>query len=169
MLGITIIRPAAVEETEVVSSVLTEAAEWLERRGEPLWAREELTASSIRSEVAAGIWVLALSSHDVIGVARLTPEDPRYWPDAAHGDALYLHRLAVRRSHAGGKVSRAILDWASDQAELAGRRYLRLDCRADRPRLRAVYERSGFVFHSTRSVGPHFVARYEKIIPGARS
>ena len=52
-------------------------------------------------------------------------------------------------------------DWAVEQARLLGREYLRLDCEASRARLRAVYERFGFVHHSDRKVGPYCVARYE--------
>ena len=43
----------------------------------------------------------------------------------------------------------------------AGRHFLRLDCEASRPRLRAVYERSGFQHHSDRQVGPSYVSRYQ--------
>ncbi|MEH2214010.1 MAG: hypothetical protein V7K84_25930, partial [Nostoc sp.] len=46
--------------------------------------------------------------------------------------------------------------------------YLRLDCDASRPRLRAVYERFGFRHHSDKQVGAYFVSRYEyKISPQA--
>jgi hypothetical protein len=53
-----------------------------------------------------------------------------------------------------------------------GRRYLRLDCEASRTRLRAVYERIGFRFHSDKQVGSYFIARYEydvaEISPGTQ-
>lgn len=53
-----------------------------------------------------------------------------------------------------------------------GLRYLRLDCEASRARLRALYERIGFRFHSNKLVGPYFVARYEydvrEISPGTQ-
>jgi hypothetical protein len=41
------------------------------------------------------------------------------------------------------------------------RRYLRLDCEASRPRLRAFYESFGFRYHSDKHVGPYHVSRYE--------
>ena len=73
----------------------------------------------------------------------------------------FVHRLAVRRSHAGQGVSTALLQWAVDRARALGKRYLRLDCDADRPRLRTLYERFGFRLHSYRQVGAYFVSRYE--------
>ena len=68
---------------------------------------------------------------------------------------------------AGGEVSHALLDFAVDRTRLAGRPLLRLDCDASRPRLRAVYSRSGFTHQSDQRVGPYLVARYE--LPVARS
>ncbi len=77
------------------------------------------------------------------------------------GEALYLHRLAVRRVASGGQVSSALLGPAVGTAAARGARYLRLDCEASQPSLRAVYERFGFTFHSEHSVGPFVVARYQ--------
>ena len=92
---------------------------------------------------------------------RLTSADPLCWPDAARGEALYLHSLAVRRVASGGKASSALLSAAARRTEARGARYLRLDCEASRPRLRRVYERFGFRHHSQRVVGPFVVSRYQ--------
>ena len=75
--------------------------------------------------------------------------------------AAFVHRLAVRRACAGGQLSALLLRWAAQRAMSLGRRFLRLDCEASRPRLRSVYERCGFQHHSDRQVGPYFVSRYE--------
>jgi GNAT superfamily N-acetyltransferase len=72
-----------------------------------------------------------------------------------------VHRLAVRRAFAGQGISTALLEWAVDRARTLGKRYVRLDCDADRSRLRAVYERFGFRLHSYRQVGSYYVSRYE--------
>jgi hypothetical protein len=58
-------------------------------------------------------------------------------------------------------LSKAILSWAVERTRELGRRFLRLDCEASRPRLRQIYESFGFVHHSDRQVGPYFVSRYE--------
>jgi GNAT superfamily N-acetyltransferase len=79
----------------------------------------------------------------------------------AQNDSAFIHRLAVRRRFAGGEISSALLLWAIARTHTLGRRYLRLDCEASRARLRALYERIGFRFHSNKQVGPYFVARYE--------
>jgi GNAT superfamily N-acetyltransferase len=88
-------------------------------------------------------------------------DDPLFWPDASQGEAAYVHRLAVRRRYAGSGLSTELLRWAVDRTRALGRLYLRLDCAASRPRLRAIYERFGFRYHSDRQVGPYLVSRYE--------
>ena len=76
-------------------------------------------------------------------------------------ESAFVHRFAVRRQHAGGKVSTVLLQWALSRTAALGRQYLRLDCEAARPKLRRVYERFGFQYHSDRQVGPHLLARWE--------
>jgi hypothetical protein len=53
------------------------------------------------------------------------------------------------------------MEWATRRARADGRIFLRLDCESSREKLRAVYERFGFVHHSNRVVGPYHVSRYQ--------
>lgn len=163
--GIVAVRPAHEGEAALVASVLQEAAEWLRQRGDPLWSASELEPSVISSDVGAGHYLLAFAAQQVVGAARLTLDDPLCWPEGVAGEAAYLHRLAVRRAHAGGTVSRAIINFCCARARALGCSSLRLDCDAGRRRLRSLYEGVGFVFHSERVIGPHTVARYEKRLP----
>jgi GNAT superfamily N-acetyltransferase len=157
-----VIRFAETQESRRVSAVLLEAAEWLRARGEELWDPAQLEAGMIAGDVALGRYLLALSGDLVVGTARLTAEDEPFWPEARDGEALYIHRLAVRRTHAGAGVSAALLEWCLRRATQLGREYLRLDCDAQRARLRRVYEDFGFEYHSDQVVGRYTVARYQK-------
>jgi hypothetical protein len=84
-----------------------------------------------------------------------------FWPDVPQEESAFVHRLAIKRRFAGGEVSSALLLWAIARTDALGRRYLRLDCDVSRLRLRALFERMGFRFHSNKQVGPYYVARYE--------
>ena len=97
---------------------------------------------------------------------RLTAADPLFWPEAPHGEALYLHRLAVRRSVSGGRASSALLRWDLAHAGAQPVHFLRLDCEASRAALRRVYERFGFLLHSERAMGASFPARYQLACAG---
>jgi GNAT superfamily N-acetyltransferase len=157
----TLVRLASLAEAAAVASVLREAAAWLDARGETLWRADELVDERIASEVTAGMFWIARVKGEAAGVMRFQLVDPQMWPDVITRDAAYVHRLAVRRRFAGGGVSRALLDFACTRARELGRSRLRLDCEADRPRLREVYEHYGFAHHSDFRAGPHQVARYE--------
>lgn len=158
------VEPATLEDCGTVSNILLEATSWLEQRGIPMWRQSEVVASRVRKDVAAGLFFLATSTGESVGTLKFQLSDPLFWLDVPD-DAAYVHRLAIRRRFAGGALSSALLGWAGRRATSLGRRFLRLDCEASRPRLRAIYERFGFRHHSDRQVGPFFVARYEYQIP----
>jgi GNAT superfamily N-acetyltransferase len=156
-----IIRQAMPQDAENVLGVLHEAAQWLEESGMAMWRDEELSPIRIAADVEAGLFFLAEQDGVLAGIVKFQLEDSLFWPDLPRSQSAFVHRLAVKRSFAGCGVSSALLGWAVERARSLGREYLRLDCEASRPRLRAVYERFGFRHHSDRQVGPYYVSRYE--------
>jgi GNAT superfamily N-acetyltransferase len=155
------IRQATNRDVETVSAILQEAARWLENAGMPLWRDEELSSAKIAPDVCAGLYHLAEYSEGVGGTVRFQLEDSVVWPEAPEHEAAYIHRLAIRRRYAGTGLSAFILHWAVQRTHILGRRYLRLDCVASRPRLRAIYESFGFQHYDDRQVGPYCVSRYQ--------
>ena len=148
-------------EIETVSSILSEAAEWLDERGIPLWSDHEVDSKAIQGHVAAGLYWLATVDGDAAGCVRYQLEDFRFWPDAKLGEAAYVQRLAVKRAFAGGTVSAALLDWAKAHALDKGHDYLRLDCDANRPALHRFFERHGFKRVDEHEVGANTILLYE--------
>lgn len=157
----TEIRWANSDDSEAVCLILQQAAQWLIESGQPMWAEDEITPQSIHGDVARGAYLLAECDEKAAGVVRFQLEDALFWPDMPLGEAAYVHRFAVKREFAGRGVSTALLNRAVQETRAAKRRFLRLDCEASRPKLRAFYENFGFRHHSDRQVGPYFVARYE--------
>ena len=156
------IREATVDDTPAVVETLTEAANWVEQLdGTTMWVEGELEEHRVGSEVEAGLFVVAELDGCIIGAIRFQLEDRLFWPDLDGRDSAFVHRLAVRRAYAGRGISTALLQWAVDRARSLGKQYLRLDCDAERSRLRALYERFGFRLHSFRQVGAYYVSRYE--------
>ncbi len=155
------IRAAAPHEAPVVTAILAEAVRWLEERGVPMWRADELAPESIASDVAAGLFFIGTCGGEPACTFKFQLSDALFWPDVPQDQSAFIHRLALRRPFSGGRVSADVFRWAARRTHALGRPFLRLDCEASRPRLRAVYERFGFVHHSDRQVGPYFVARYE--------
>jgi GNAT superfamily N-acetyltransferase len=159
-----IIRQAGVADVYIVSEILIEAASWLENKGIPLWNVNDLSEESLHEDVMSGFYILAEANNKPAGTLKYIMADPLCWPDANDGDSAYVHRVAVRRAYAGSTVSTAMLKWAVDRTRALGRHSLRLDCEISRNKLRNIYERFGFQYHSDKRVGQYHVARYEYII-----
>jgi GNAT superfamily N-acetyltransferase len=158
------IRQASTPDTQKVSAILLEAAEWLKSSGKPMWRGHELSEEKISSDVCDGLFFISEVSGEPAGTIKFQLEDPLFWPECPPGESAYVHRLAVRRRFSGGTVSNTLLDWAVERTRGLNRPYLRLDCESSRLRLRAVYEKFGFKHHSNRQVGPYFVSRYQFLV-----
>ena len=160
-MRMTTIRQATGLDSGTVADILSEAARWLDQSGMSMWRADELLPAHVAADVDAGLFFIAECDGTAAGVVKFQLMDMMFWPDVPQGQSAFVHRLAVRRQFAGGGVSSALLRWAVERARSLGRAYLRLDCEASRPRLRAIYERFGFVHHSDRQVDPYLVSRYE--------
>jgi GNAT superfamily N-acetyltransferase len=158
-------RQAAPEDVQAVSAILHEAAHWLEQIGQPMWRSGELSETNLAREIDQ--FYLAEVDQKSIGTLKFQMEDSLFGPDHPEPDTAYVHRIALRRSFAGQGICHAMISWAARHAHLLGKKYLRLDCEATRPRLRAVYETFGFAHHSDMRMGPYLVARYEYKIPAS--
>jgi GNAT superfamily N-acetyltransferase len=155
------IRQAVPAETATVVAMLREAAAWVDALGVVMWEDGELESAPIAADVAAGMYFLAVEDGKTAGAVRFQLEDPLFWPDQPPHESAFVHRLVVTRAFKGRGVAQRLLQWAMDHARTAGRRWLRLDCDAERTKLRALYESCGFRLHSYRHVGPYYVSRYE--------
>lgn len=147
--------------------MLVEAADWLHASGQPLWRRDYLVPEKVRPSPDEGTLFLGYLAGEAVGAFILLYEDPFFWPDAGRGEALYLHKLVVRRSAAGRGLGRKLVAHALAKAREEKRRLLRLDS-VPRPKLCAFYESAGFRHHSDRTVDGLLVRRYEQSTQNAR-
>ena len=155
------IRQAQATDAAMVQEMLDEAARWVDAMGVVMWEAGELVPGRVDEEIAAGLFFIADVDNHPAGVLRFQLEDRLFWPDLTQDDSAFIHRLVVRRRYKGLGVSTALMAWAVSRARTMGKSYLRLDTDASRPKLRELYERFGFEFHSFRQVGAYYVARYQ--------
>jgi uncharacterized membrane protein len=59
------------DQAALVSSVLTEAAEWVASRGRALWRAEHVSLDAIATDVVAGAYFIAWHDGKAAGVVRL--------------------------------------------------------------------------------------------------
>jgi GNAT superfamily N-acetyltransferase len=153
---------AVAHDANEVIAVLTEAAAWMATKGTPAWDASVLSEAFVAPLIARSELLVARSDTGIVAVCTLARSDPEFWPDASVGFAAYLHKLAVRRPHAGGVVTPHLIERCSSVARDWGCSMLRLDCH---PNLRSLYERLGFSYLDTfhpRGNPSFVVARFEK-------
>jgi GNAT superfamily N-acetyltransferase len=141
-LGIQI-RAVGPEGVACALLILREASHWVSSRGLPGWSDAELQDTDLRHHSAAGALVLGFADASPVACMLLQRSDPKYWPRAVPGSALYLHKLAVRRAHAGRGWGSRMIAWAKAEAQRQHVKRVRLDTWAD-SRLAEFYATHGF-------------------------
>lgn len=124
--------------------VLAEAAAWTQRLGHENWParfpRSLISRNAERREL-----YLVEAGDETVATLTLQWSDPRFWDGVGDDDhAGYVHRVAVRRAHAGRGTGYRLLEWADQQVRARGRAWLRLDVVTGNGPLRAYYEAAGF-------------------------
>ena len=154
------VRQARREDAGTVAELLDEATRWVHELGYKQWPlpfpRDELAAAIDRAEV-----FLVEDEGDPVATVTLQQDDPAYW-GARPADALYVHKLAVRRDRSGRGIGAAIVAWANAEAVEAGRDFLRLDCLRDNPGIREYYEQLGFEHRGDLMEGGRPMSLYER-------
>jgi GNAT superfamily N-acetyltransferase len=155
------IRQAEASDLEVISDILLEAVRWMTATGTSVWTVAEVSSAAIERDVVAGEYYLLVNGEQAAATFLLQDADAYYWPDAQANEALYLHKIAVRRTNSGQGHTRTILDYAVAKAEQKGLQYVRLDCNRDRQALNTLYSKLGFELHSSVDIEGYEGYRYQ--------
>ena len=123
--------------------ILREASAWSSRFGTAIWRPDELTEARQRESAEACELVGGFAGDAMTACMRLERSDPVHWPQDTPGEALYLHKLAIRRAFAGRGWPRRMVDWAVAECAKRGARALRLDTAPD-TKLPVLYAEMGF-------------------------
>ncbi|WP_283134304.1 GNAT family N-acetyltransferase [Rhizohabitans arisaemae] len=138
------LRRATPGDLTSVLALLADAAAWLHRQGVQQWPPDGFPAARIDPLIAEGV-VFLLEPGPAATVALDDHADPEFWYAADYPEsALYVHKLAVHRTFSGCGLGEALLDWAGLRVFADGRRWLRLDCSKNNPRLQHYYLSQAF-------------------------
>lgn len=80
-----------------------------------------------------------------IGTVTIQWSDEEIWGKMPN-DAGYIHQMAIRRDFKGKRLGLELLAWAEKHIGSQGKRFARLDCWSENPKLSAYYEKAGYVF-----------------------
>ncbi|MDP9845852.1 GNAT family N-acetyltransferase [Streptosporangium lutulentum] len=153
------LRRATNGDLQGVLALLAETAGWLNGRGVRQWPVGGFPAERISPLIAEGVLYLLDGERGeerpAATIALDGHADPEFWaPEDGPGTALYVHKLSVARGYSGRGLGEALLDWAGLRVLATGRRWLRLDCSKDNPRLQDYYRGQRFAHLRTVDL-PH--------------
>jgi GNAT superfamily N-acetyltransferase len=158
---------AARHDLPSVFEILEDAARWVQSIGMETWPPGSFLTegSKERGQLMRAfderVLYVATVDAEPAGTLSLFDRDERFWPGAPR-DALYVHKLAVRRRFGGRGLGVALIRWADDQARDRGKRFLRLDTSPVDPGILAYYRRLGFERRDDAWDGDLHVARLER-------
>lgn len=148
-----------------VVALLRSAAKRAAQVGWATWTPEELSYSRIYLHAERGELFGWLRNAEILGCCVLQEQDSVHWPDAKSGEALYLHKLAVKPSAAGEGIGVALIQFACRLARIRRLRMVRLDTIPESP-LVAYYERQGFQVDASgpANFGGRWLIRMERSV-----
>jgi GNAT superfamily N-acetyltransferase len=143
--SIAVRRASGPGDIELVAKMWTHSAEWLREKGSDQW-QYPVKMQNIEAAVADNTCWLVFRDEAPIGTITLdTNAESQYWfPEDDPNAALYVHRMVIEQNERGEEIGSALLDWAGDRAEGAGRRWLRLDAWRSNEALHRYYQDRGF-------------------------
>lgn len=104
------VRQAAPNDLSTVSSILLEATLWLQQQNKVLWEESDVSPDSLRKDTELGLFYIAFCGNTAAGVVKFQTEDLVFWLDVPQENSAFIHKLAVRRSFAGGSVLAELKD-----------------------------------------------------------
>lgn len=141
-MSILSVRPASLSD---LLPVLHATAQHCIGAGRPMWPVESLSTERLERQYPGAQGHLGWLKRQAVATMILMDRDHDFWPGDPGGEALYLHKLTVHPDWQGQQLGAQMVRAAAGHARAAGRSWLRLDTAADRPKLRALYEKLGFV------------------------
>ena len=141
------IRAADFGDLEQIHDLLDEAISWLKTLRLDQWQGDrERQRLHLETDIAAETVFVVEQQAQVIATITLDEiADRDYWRDEDDvADALYVHRMAVRRPASGIGLGSAMLDWASSRVQQYRRKWLRLDTSSTNHRLHLYFKDLGF-------------------------
>jgi len=147
------IKQARENDIPVIESILLDTVNWLNEKEQPLWSEEDVSWEKLSRNYKIGDFDIAYLNGIPCGCMAMVDCDPFFWPDIKQGEALFIHKLAVKKAARKSGVADALIDFFKKKGAECGVKSICLDTHALRPKLRSFYERHGFVLIEVKILG----------------
>lgn len=108
------------------------------------WNLEDVTWAALSKQYNIEDFYVVEEGEQLCAAACFVDFDPQYWPDMAPGASYYLHKICVDPQSSGKGYADQLIAFFKQRGTKLGYADVRLDVRAHKEKLRAIYERHGF-------------------------
>lgn len=132
-------------------SVMKEVAEWGRNKGFNIWLDEWLTPEElITEETKPQNFCIGKINNRTVCAFILQNSDVTYRGNRLSNEAVYLHKLCVKRKFAHREIAKSIVEAIRTECRNNGVKYIRLDTGLDEKVVRKIYLRIGFKLGTAR-------------------
>ena len=132
-------------QVEEAISVMKEVAKWGREKGFRVWLDEWLTPEELITEEAKPEnFCVGKVDGKTACAFILQKNDSEYWKDSSEVQAVYLHKLCVKREYAHINMTRLVVEAIKEECQKNGTKYIRLDTGLDEKVVRKIYLNAGF-------------------------
>lgn len=130
---------------EEAIAVMKEVAKWGRQQGYRVWPDEWLTPDELITEEAkAEYFCVGKVDGNTACALILQRSDSVYWKDSSKVQAVYIHKLCVKREYAHRNMTRMVVEAIKEECRKNGIKYIRLDTGLDEKVVRKIYLNVGF-------------------------
>lgn len=132
-------------QSEEAISVMREVARWGREQGFRVWLDEWLTLEElVTDEAKPENFCVGEIDGKIVCAFILQRSDSGYWKDSSVVQAVYLHKLCVKREFAHRNMTKLVVEAIKDECRKKGIKYIRLDTGLDEKVVRKIYLNAGF-------------------------
>ena len=125
--------------------IMREVAAWGRERGFRVWLDEWLSPEKLLTdEIKPENFCIGKVNGEVACAFILQNTDVQYWGNTPVSEAVYLHKLCVRRKFAHQGMAKSVVEAIREECKKKGVKCIRLDTGLDEKVVRKIYLRAGF-------------------------
>ncbi len=146
------IRIARYEDLDQILNIIKETIEDLTEQGNFQWSETYPTENHMKEDIKKASLYIFEKNNEVAGFICLNKhEDIAYkpLPWRKKGEAIVIHRFAVKRCYQRQKIGTKLIEFAENFARNKGIYYLKVDTNSKNIRMNALFKKMGFVFIGT--------------------
>lgn len=146
------IRQATKNDIDALEQIYRNRVRYNDAHGTHQWSETDVTWNTLSKTYRMEDFYVIEEAGELCAAVCFVDYDPVYWPQMKPKESYYLHKICVDPKHRGKGYADALIEFFKAEGKRLQYSDVRLDVRAQKTKLRAMYERHGFVLVEQRKI-----------------